>query len=76
MAGAIRTLMLLAAAHLAALAFGAWVMLSTEAALLLAWPALLLAVMSIQVRALDAALDARDLAATALKHARRLRGMR
>ena len=76
MTDSIRTLMLFAAAHLAALAFGAWVMLSTEAALLLAWPALLLAAMSIQVRALDAALDASDLAATALKHARRLRGMR
>jgi hypothetical protein len=42
-----RTMMLWIAVHLAALAVGAWAVLSNEAALLLAWPALMLAVMSI-----------------------------
>lgn len=47
-----RTLMLWIALHLAALAFGAWAVLSHQAALLLAWPALMLAVLSIPPRLL------------------------
>jgi hypothetical protein len=39
-------MMLWIAVHLAALAVGAWAVLSNEAALLLAWPALVLAVLS------------------------------
>ncbi len=40
------------AVHFAALAVGAWAVLSNEAALLLAWPALVLAVLSIPSRQL------------------------
>jgi hypothetical protein len=47
-----RAMMLWVAVHFAALAFGSWVVLSNEAALLLAWPALMLAVMSIPPRLL------------------------
>lgn len=48
----VRVMMLWIAMHLAALAVGAWVVLSNEAALLLAWPALMLAVPSIKPRLL------------------------
>lgn len=68
-----RAMMLFFAVTLAAFAFGAWVVVSNEAALLLAWPALMLAVMSIQVSMLG---DPRTLAADALKRSRRLLGMR
>jgi hypothetical protein len=42
-----RTMLLFFAVLFASLAVGAWAVLSNEAALLLAWPALLLAVLSI-----------------------------
>jgi hypothetical protein len=42
-----RAMMLFFAVLFAALAFGSWVVLSPQAALLLAWPALALAVLSI-----------------------------
>jgi len=42
-----RTILLWIAIHFAALSIGAWLVLSPGAALLLAWPALLLVVMSI-----------------------------
>jgi len=41
--------MLWIAVHFAALAFGAWAVLSPGAALLLAWPALLLAAIAIPI---------------------------
>ena len=49
---AVRAMLLWIAVHFAALAVGAWAVLSPGAALLLAWPALLLAVMSIPPRLL------------------------
>lgn len=47
MTDAIRTLMLFAAVHLAALTFGAWAVMGPDAALLLAWLALMLTVLSL-----------------------------
>jgi len=69
----VRTMMLWISVHLAALAFGAWAVLSTEAALLLAWPALMLAALAVQVSMLG---DPRQLAADAFKRSRHLLGMR
>lgn len=47
-----RAMMLFFAVLFAALAVGAWAVLSNDAALLLAWPALMLAVLSISPRLL------------------------
>jgi hypothetical protein len=47
-----RAMLLFIAVHFAALAVGAWAVLSPQAALLLAWPALMLVVLSIPPRLL------------------------